>query len=294
MSKPRAPRTSGWRRIATGVWRWPTDPQIYGRLEVDARPLLGAIDRIREDTGEKVTITHLVVRALGRALQHAPDVNTRVRFGRFVPRSSVDVFVIVTTGAGKDLSGVKIAHADTKSVVEVARESRTGARGARAGAGSDLDRAKRMLEALPLPVLRIVLRLAAFLTVNLGIDLGRFGMQRESFGSAMVSSVGMFGIREGWAPLSHLYRVPLLVLVGEVRAAPWVDDGAVTVCPVLPITVTIDHRWVDGHQIADLQREFSAYLADPMVFEPGYAPAAADELPTPVAGSANAATSGST
>lgn len=274
MSRARPPRTTGWRRIATGVWRWPTDPQIYGRLEVDARPLLAAIDDVRARTGEKVTITHLVVRALARALKHAPDVNTRVRFGRFVPRSSVDVFVIVTTGAGKDLSGVKVARADTKSIVEVAREAAGGAKGARAGAGSDLDRAKRMLEALPLPVLRVVLRVAAFLTVNMGLDLGRFGMQRESFGSAMVSSVGMFGIREGWAPLSHLYRVPLLVLVGEVRPAPWVDDGAVTVCPVLPITVTIDHRWVDGHQIAELQKEFSAYLADPLAFEEAYAPAA--------------------
>jgi pyruvate/2-oxoglutarate dehydrogenase complex dihydrolipoamide acyltransferase (E2) component len=276
VSRPRAPRTSGWRRIATGVWRWPTDPQIYGRLDVDARPLIDAIDRIRAHTGEKVTVTHLVVRALGRALKNAPGVNTRVRFGRFVPRSDVSVFVIVTTGAGKDLSGVKIADADRKSAVEVARETSKGASGARVGAGSDLDRAKRMLEALPLPVLRVILRFAAFLTVNMGMDLGRFGMQRESFGSAMVSSVGMFGIREGWAPLSALYRVPLLVLVGEVRPTPWVDDGVLTVCPVVPITVTIDHRWVDAHQIADLQKEFTRYLADPMAFEDG---AVADRAP---------------
>ncbi|MEX2556156.1 MAG: 2-oxo acid dehydrogenase subunit E2 [Actinomycetota bacterium] len=145
-------RTSGWRRIATGVWAWPRDPQIYGRLDVDAIPILDAIDRVSATAGVKVSATDFIVRAVAHALAENPDVNTRLRFGRFVPRGGVDVFVIVSTGAGRDLSGVKVSHADRKDVVAVAREVDEEAGGVRDGRRTDLERAKRLLESLPLPL----------------------------------------------------------------------------------------------------------------------------------------------
>ena len=37
---------------------------------------------------------------------------------------------------------------------------------------------------------------------------------------------------------------------------------------VLPITATIDHRYVDGWQIAKLMRAFREYLTAPHCYEP--------------------------
>lgn len=261
-------RARGWRKIAGGLWGWPNDPQIYGRLELDATPILDAVTALRARTGEHVTPTTLVVRGLGLALRATPDINTKLVHGHFVPRRSVDVFVITSTGAGRDLSGVKIVDADRRDMGEMAAQLSAGAAEARAG-GSELERAKRLLEALPPSVLRLALRAAAFATTDLGLDLSALGMPREAFGSAMVSSVGMFGISEGWAPLSMMYRVPILVLVGEVEARPWAIDGMVEVRPVITLTASIDHRWVDAHGIAGLVRSFRSYLADPLSFEPG-------------------------
>lgn len=176
--------------------------------------------------------------------------------------------MIVSTGAGIDLSGVKVRHADRKDVITVAREVNREAREVRAGERTDIERGKHLLETLPLPLLRVFLRLAAFLTVDLGWDLKKIGLPREAFGSAMVSSVGMFGITDGYSPLSPLYRVPFIIVVGQVRRAPWVEGDKVVVRPVLPIGVSIDHRWLDGHQIARLSKSFREYLADPLRYEP--------------------------
>src|SRR5205085_10758052 len=52
---------------------------------------------------------------------------------------------------------------------------------------------------------------------------------------------GMFGIPQGFAPLARFYRVPLLVLVGEIAPKPWAVDGRVEVRPVLGLTAAIDH-----------------------------------------------------
>jgi pyruvate dehydrogenase E2 component (dihydrolipoamide acetyltransferase) len=53
------PKTTGWRKVATTTWGWPTDPQIYGPLEVDGAPILEAVEVHRERTRAYVTATTL-------------------------------------------------------------------------------------------------------------------------------------------------------------------------------------------------------------------------------------------
>ena len=79
----------------------------------------------------------------------------------------------------------------------------------------------------------------------------------------MVSSVGMFGIRHAYAPLAAFYRVPILVLVGELTPKPVAVNGVVVIRPVLPLTATIDHRYVDGWHLARAFAAFREYLAAP-------------------------------
>jgi pyruvate/2-oxoglutarate dehydrogenase complex dihydrolipoamide acyltransferase (E2) component len=259
-------RARGWRKIATSVWGWPRDPQVYGRMEFDGEPVLEAVRVLRERTGVHVTTTHIVTRALALAFRDNPTMNTRLARGRFLPRDSVDIFVIVASAGGGDLSGVKVRRADEKTAAQIAREMEEGVEEARAGRG-ELDRAKRMMEILPPRMLGLALRTSAFLTSNLHLDMRRMGMPREAFGSAMVTNVGAFGITEGWAPLSPIYRVPMIVLAGEIERKPWAVDDRVEVRPVLPLTATIDHRWVDGFGIAGVVETFKKYLANPLASE---------------------------
>jgi pyruvate/2-oxoglutarate dehydrogenase complex dihydrolipoamide acyltransferase (E2) component len=259
-------RAKGWRKIATSVWGWPKDPQVYGRLELDGVPVLEAIETLRQQTGARVTATHLVTRAVAMGLRENPSINTRLARGRFIPRETVDVFVIVAAGGGGDLSGVKVRRADDKTAADIATEMKAKVEAARAGQG-ELDRAKKMMEILPPRILGWALRMSAFLTSDLHMDLKSMGMPREAFGGAMVTNVGTFGITEGWAPLSPIYRVPIIVLVGEVDRRPWVVDDRVEVRPVLPVTATIDHRWVDGYGIAGFAETFRKYMTDPLAFE---------------------------
>jgi pyruvate dehydrogenase E2 component (dihydrolipoamide acetyltransferase) len=123
------------------------------------------------------------------------------------------------------------------------------------------------MDARPPTLLRRVLRWTAWLTEELGLDLPALGLHRSPFGSAMVTSVGMFGIPQGFAPLAWMYDVPLIVLVGEITARPVVVEGRVEAREVLPITATIDHRYADGWHISQAMAAFREYLAAPERFE---------------------------
>ena len=257
----------GWRRIAGAMWQAPNDPQIYGMLEIDATELRRFLDGCRA-LGHRVTATHLVGRAVALALRDVPELNVRLRGAYAEPRTSADVFFIAAVEGGTDLSGVKIKEVDRKSVVEVATELAERAGRAKAGRDPDLAKSKKAMDALPFPLLRVALRVSAWLAGDLDKSIRALGLARAPFASAMVTSVGMFGIPIGFAPISWMYKVPFLVLVGAIAEKPVAIDGRVEVRSILPITATIDHRYVDGFHIARAMKAFRAYLESPATFEP--------------------------
>src|SRR5512144_2375154 len=125
-----------------------------------------------------------------------------------------------------------------------------------------------MLDRMPSVLLRSALTLTAFLPQALELELPALWLRQAPFGSAMVTSVGMFGLPQGFAPLAWMYDVPVLILIGELTAQAVVIDGRVQARDVLPITATIDHRYADGWHVSEAMKAFRAYLAAPDQFEP--------------------------
>jgi 2-oxoacid dehydrogenases acyltransferase (catalytic domain) len=263
-----ARRVTGWRKLAGSTWGRPTDPQFFGDLELDAGPLLDYIDEVRQSCGVHLTITHLVGKAVAHGLSEVPELRVRLVRGREYQRTSVDVFFIVTTGNGRELTGVKVHSAAGKSAIEIAAEVRRRLEAIDAGDDPGLGRGKALLTKLSPTALRTVLHVGAWLTSDLNLDLSWLGMPRQAFGGAMITSVGMWGISHAYSPLAHYYRVPVLVLVGAVRECPAVVRGEVVARPMLTITATFDHRLVDGFHAAQFAAAVRNYCEKPTRFEP--------------------------
>jgi pyruvate/2-oxoglutarate dehydrogenase complex dihydrolipoamide acyltransferase (E2) component len=270
----------GWRRVASAIWSAPRDPQIYGTLEVDARAVIAYIENARQ-RNVRLTPTHLVGRALTLALEEVPELNARIVGSHAYPRPRIEIFYITALGAGEtDLSGVKV-DMTRRSVFEVATELQRRVGALREGRDHDFVRSKRLMDALPRPLMRAALHATAFLAQTLQLDLPRLGVQKSPFGSAMISSVGSLGLSHGFAPLCWAYDVPLLLLVGQIAERPVVEDGKVLPRPLLPLAVTIDHRYVDGVHLSRAMRTFRAYLQSPASFEPELEPSSSkDALPS--------------
>lgn len=264
-----ARRLTGWRKLAGAAWRAPSDPQFFGAMDVDAAALLSYAASLREHCGVHVTMTHLIGRAVARGLQAVPGLRQRIAWGREYPRETIDVFFIVAADSGRELTGVKITAADTKSAVDISAELTQRCAAIAAGTDPEFGRTKRMLTVLPRPLLRSAIRLAAWLTSDCNLNLARIGLPRQAFGSAMITSVGMFGgVSSAYSPLAAYYRVPVLVLVGTVESRPVVHAGSVVARPIVPLTATFDHRYADGLQAAQFAAAVRDYCARPAAFEP--------------------------
>ncbi|MCB9542356.1 MAG: 2-oxo acid dehydrogenase subunit E2 [bacterium] len=256
-------RMSTRRKMAIATWSAPREGNIYGKLTLDVGEALDYITWARETTGEKITITHLVGKAMGLALAAAPGLNGRIVFGRFVPFASVDVAFLVVVEGGNDLAKVKVADVDQKTVAQIAAELRAGAERVRTGGDPEFESSKGLMRALPTWIIRPLLRGVSFVTSALGIELKALKLSRFPFGSAVLTNVGVFGLDEGFAPHTPFARVPVFVLMGAMHDAVVARDGQAVIRPQMTITATIDHRFMDGAQGAVLARTMREVFANP-------------------------------
>jgi pyruvate dehydrogenase E2 component (dihydrolipoamide acetyltransferase) len=253
---------SSFRKMAAAMWSKPRDPSIYGSMDVDATRSLAFLAAHQQATGVRLTVTHLVARAVALALRDQPEINGKVRFwGRLEKRDTIDVFVTVATD--RDLSGARIERADDKSLVELAREIAERAGKIRADTDASYRHSRRALKQLPWWLTRPATWLSDVLVNELHLDLAAQGMPRDPFGSAIVTSVGMFGIDAAFAPFVPLARCPMLILVPEVRPRPWAVGDRALVRPVLRLCATFDHRLIDGAAAGRFAARLTKLFDDP-------------------------------
>ena len=255
------------RKLAIATWSSPSEGNIYGKLSLDATEALAYVDELRERTGLKVTVTHLVAAALGRALAKAPGLNGRIRFGKYIPHETVDIAFLVALEDGKNLAKAKVSSIDKMSVEDIARDLKGRADKLRDGKDEDFKKSMGPIKMLPTWLIRPLLKVTGWLTASLGIQFKALGLERYPFGSAIITSVGMFGLDEGWAPPTPFARVPIYVLIGALRDMPAAVDGKVVIRKALTLCATIDHRFLDGAQGGVLAKEMRRLLANPKLLE---------------------------
>ena len=114
---------SSWRKIAIGTWRSAKDPSVYGVLELRCEKAMEYIDSLSKSSGQRVTITHFLGKAIAEALRRHPEINSVLRFGKIYSRRNVTLFFQVATDQqGNDLSGVIVRDAENKTLVQITTE----------------------------------------------------------------------------------------------------------------------------------------------------------------------------
>jgi 2-oxoisovalerate dehydrogenase E2 component (dihydrolipoyl transacylase) len=83
-----------------------------------------------------------------------------------------------------------------------------------------------------------------------------------SGGTITVTNVGVFGVDAG-TPILMPGEAAILAF-GQVRDMPWVVDGALAVRKVTTLSLSFDHRIVDGELGSAVLRDVGSMLEDPV------------------------------
>lgn len=183
--------------------------------------LRGQINAQLGDSGVKISVTDLLVRAAAVTLRAHPEVNAAFDGDAIIRRGRVNVGIAVALPEGLIVPVVK--DADRKSLSEISAEAKDLATRARAG---------------------------------------KLTPDEFSGGTFTISNLGMFGIDNFTAVLNPPEAA--ILAVGSTADEPVVIDGQVQVRARTRLTLTVDHRVLDGATGAAFLRDLTNLLAEPL------------------------------
>ncbi|HEX8698672.1 MAG TPA: 2-oxo acid dehydrogenase subunit E2 [Myxococcaceae bacterium] len=256
---------SSFRKLAIGSWKTTYDPTVYGTLTVRMDKAMAYIEEFRQRTGVRLTVTHLMTKAMGEALRRCPEANALLRFNKIYVRKQVTIsaLVVQTDGGKVDLTSAKINDADTKSLFDIAQEMEEAVRKVRERRDVAMEKGKGTIQKIPYMFLNLFTWLIGFLMYTLNLDLSGLGMPKDAFGSIIITNVGSLGLDTAYVPLVPYTRVPIFVAPGAVKEAPVVEDGKIVVGKVMNINASFDHRFIDGFHAGVLANTLREMLENP-------------------------------
>jgi pyruvate/2-oxoglutarate dehydrogenase complex dihydrolipoamide acyltransferase (E2) component len=183
-----------------------TTASVTAMSEVDATTLLAGLRRLQSARPE-LTLTHLLIKATALCLREHPRLNATLVDETIYELAEINISVALSLPSD-DLHVVTIRHADAKSCAEVASELRVLQERAATGKLRTDD-----------------VRGGTF-------TLSNYGTLRSVVWATPILTPGQVGI------LGVGRAVPRLV--------PDESGDGCAVCPVLPLSLTYDHRVVNG------------------------------------------------
>jgi pyruvate dehydrogenase E2 component (dihydrolipoamide acetyltransferase) len=258
---------SSFRKIAIGTWRTAYDPSVYGSIELRMDKAVQYIHDFREKTGKKLTVSHMMAKAAAMVLRECPDANAILRWNRVYLRKRIGIFfqvVMTDEGAAKvDLSGATLYDVEQKSLVDIYDEFNAKVESVRSRKDPALEKTRQSFLGIPYFALNFVLRLISFLSYTLNLDLSRFGIPKDPFGSIMITNIGSLGLDTAFVPLVPYSRVPILIATGAVKDVPVVEHSQIVPAKVMRVNATFDHRFIDGFHASVMSRILKQWIEHP-------------------------------
>jgi len=262
-----APPQSTRRKLMISSWGPPSEGNIHGVMEMDVTRSLEYIQELRAKTGKKITITHVILKAISLGIRTAPSLNGRLVCDHFLPHATIDIGCLVNIEGGKDLANAKITDSDKRTIEDICDIVSAKSDSLRKGKDSDFNKMNETIRALPVFIIRPLAYLTGLLSSAFGLDIPFLGIRPFPFGSCLVTSVGMMNLDMAFIPFTPFARVPLAVMIGTIRDKAVVIDKQIVIRPMLTMTATVDHRFVDGAQCALLARKVKEVIEKPEAFD---------------------------
>jgi pyruvate dehydrogenase E2 component (dihydrolipoamide acetyltransferase) len=257
---------SSWRKVASTIYKKPTDSKIFGIVELDVTELEKYVKKKRKE-GIKTTLTYLVTIIIGRGIrQEVPELNTYVKRGKIKQRKQVDATVSVLLPGGQ-MGSVKVENADQLTTAEISENIGNNIANSRKGKENDEMQSKSLLANLPWPFRNWLFKIYQTITINWGISLPVIGLDSNSFGSYIISNIGTVGLDTGFGSLLPSSNISFVFVLGSINKKPIVVNDEVAIRRVMLLSSTLDHRVVDGSHGGRLFRYIKQVAKNPELLD---------------------------
>lgn len=261
---------TSYRKVAIGTWKDAYDPSTYCMVELEMTEARKFLSEFNKTAKTPIKPAHLVAQAFTLAVYLQPQINCIFRGKNLYRRKTVDAFhqvVILGKGKGRlrapDLSGVTVRGSEFLSLSEKVASLYSLAQDAREGKTEASQVQRNLIPKIPNFLMGPFLSLSSFLVYVLNVKLPFLGITEDPFGSFMFSDTASIGAPHAFIPIVPYSRCGLLISTGKVYKKPVVENDEVVIREVMPLSITFDHRLVEGFQMAELYRLIKMAMENP-------------------------------
>jgi pyruvate/2-oxoglutarate dehydrogenase complex dihydrolipoamide acyltransferase (E2) component len=261
---------TAYRKIAIGTWKDAYDPSTYCMVEFEVAEAKKFLAEFNKTSKVQIKVVHLLAQAFSLAILAQPEINTVLRGKTLYRRKNVDAFhQVIVLGEGKDrlrapdLSGISIKGTEYLSIEERVEQFNKLVNDTRLGLTEAVKVQKNLIKKIPNFIIGPFLTLSSFLIYGLNLKMPFLGITEDPFGSYMFSDTSSIRAPNAFIPLVPYARCGLLISTGKVYKKPLVENDQVVIREVLPLSITFDHRLVEGFQMAEIYRVLKLAMNDP-------------------------------
>jgi pyruvate dehydrogenase E2 component (dihydrolipoamide acetyltransferase) len=203
-----------------------TAPHLYFTQKINVEKLLDLRKEINAAQEKKTSVTDYIAKAVINAIRKYPDFNVSLIEDKIVKYKSINLGIAVAAPGGLIVPVIK--NANDKSVVELSND-----------AGALFEKART----------------------------GKLAPDEYTGGTFTISNLGMFGIENFTAIINPPEAAILAVSATKdepVVVTDAVGGKTVDIKPMMNITLTVDHRLVDGLLAAQFVAELKRLLENPI------------------------------
>jgi len=201
-----------------------TAPHIYFTVSVDMSKVVDLLNRFNQDSEERISINDFLVFTVAKVLAEQPNINCSLVDEEIVYHKDINIGIAVALEEGLIVPVLK--NADKKNLLALSKEAK------------NLIQLSRERKLMP---------------------------DDYKGGTFTVSNLGMYGI-ENFTAIINPPEVAILA-VGTIKRVPTVtkEEGVekIEVCSLMKVTLSVDHRLIDGIMAASFLKQLKYYLEFP-------------------------------
>jgi pyruvate/2-oxoglutarate dehydrogenase complex dihydrolipoamide acyltransferase (E2) component len=224
--------------------------------EVEAGTALATVQKLDVGEGEgpappvRISVTHVILKAVAEALVEWPVMYSFFNGRKVVPNDEIALNVPVEVD--NHVEYIVLRNPEKMTIRELAAEARDQLARIREGKG---EFRARMLTLLKVPTF---IRRWFGRRTDLDIEFCR-----RYYGNCVVTNFGSFGVDEGVFGSAMPSPMISVICIGRARPMPVEEEGTVKMKPHISLSLTFDHRPVDGGTAARFLARVRESLENP-------------------------------
>jgi hypothetical protein len=255
------------RRMIPYLMKGRNESVVYYEQNVDLTKTLAFITEWNQTRDQKVTLFHLVLAAMGKALFARPGLNRFVSGGRIYQRKGVFVSFAAKKRFADDapLVTIKLPMIEGEALGDTVRRIYESVGEGRSDIERPVDKEVRWILKAPHFVVRFLMWLFVWLD-KWNLAPGALLKTDPMYASLFCANLGSVGIDKAWHHLYEYGTVSLFAALGVVRKDVVVVDGKPEVRDLVRLRYSFDERINDGFYCAASLGIVREYLEDPEKF----------------------------